>query len=98
MEVLERLKKSFEFLTDKLWRNSSRKWKNDKFSSACFSDFLERLRLIWNIRERHNLLISLLSLEEQGDFSSLKTLEIFESKRYLETDPVNQKELDVLFS
>jgi hypothetical protein len=97
IEALERLKKMFEFLTENVWKNCvGRKWMNGKFCSSHLDDFLARLRLIWSIRENHNMLMSLLTVEEQQELSGSKPLQIFAFKKYLETDPQSQKELDVI--
>jgi hypothetical protein len=97
IEALERLKKMSLFLTENIWKNcATRKWVNDKFHSSHLEDILARLRLIWNIRVNLNTLMSLLTVEEQNELSCSKTLQIFKYKKYLDTDPVSQKELDVI--
>lgn len=72
------LSESFQLLTTRIWPNIySHRWAGDGFTHIPMQKVSERLCDIITLRTTHELLVNLLTYEENNDLNSLKGLDCF---------------------
>jgi dynein heavy chain 2 len=84
IQVCDNLLSTFDTLTAKIWPNSmTNKWKGEPFTDRNLTQLAVRMTSILDIRTSHDLLLQLLSVEDQKELNVKRAFQPFESTNQL---------------